>query len=432
MKRIICGLILVSIFLFPMPTLADTQLSSIKYDDINTEIMNRNPTVKVNLNTISSANYGFDLQVMKIVNQLDTSKIQNSINSLNQQLLPLQTQLATAEASGTQSTIDNLVIQIGNISSQVNALTMQKQAIELQANSMDNWYYDLDTNRNQTIQKLTLSLSMANDSQVWVAENYYLSYNSLLQNKQDILNTLNYLTIQQKAIQLKRNLGLATDIDLRSIQSNIIDQNQLLNTVVKNMDSVKSQMALLFNQPFDTTLNIDTVPSLNISSIDKIDYKKDLDLALANSYTVQMEKNALWSKDTALEQAEKKGTGSTEYQQAKVDFDSEQVKVIDETEKYKMVFDQAYNDLLEKRVLFDTQKAKLIDETTKYNYAKMNFDLGLISQIEFSGAFIAYQAQSSKVNQAEQDLFKAYEAYKWTLKGLSTNQGSSSQPNNIN
>lgn len=85
--------------------------------------------------------------------------------------------------------------------------------------------------------------------------------------------------------------------------------------------------------------------------------------------------------------------------------------------KTKLDFDKAYQGLNDKLQALKNEQAKLALEQEKLDQAQLSYNLGLLAGIALEGAEISYENQKLKVSNAQTDVVKAYQQYQWLLQG---------------
>ncbi|MHB1406513.1 MAG: TolC family protein [Desulfitobacteriaceae bacterium] len=85
--------------------------------------------------------------------------------------------------------------------------------------------------------------------------------------------------------------------------------------------------------------------------------------------------------------------------------------------KTKLDFDKAYQGLNDKLQALKNEQAKLALEQEKLDQAQLSYNLGLLAGISLEGAKIPYENQKLKVSNAQTEVVKAYQQYQWLLQG---------------
>lgn len=419
MKKALTVILASSLLLMPLQVYAsDTQevVSVLNFDKLQEEIIANNPTAKMLDKSVDSVNYAFKAKESALEEQSDNAYFKSAKLKAEADLLIAEGALETAQSNGEPADqIKTLQNQIFVLNFQINYYEMQIRAMSLSGD----WEDDLDKDKSQAVQKVVLTADMMTNLQVWAAQNYYMAYNNALINQVD-LQSSRELTQKNVAIsQIRKDLGMATPLDVTAVESQLKDNDQMLKVLSDNLSLIRGELNLLLGRDFDKQLTIETVPVLDELKLSSMKYDADLELAINKSYNLRLAQNALSTKNTARHRAEDSGNNYA-YKQGKVDSETEEIKLEDEKKKLERDFDKAFNDVLSKKNDLQREEGKLSDEHTKYDVLSLKHSLGMISKLEFDGGTAIYQSRVNIVKNAEHDLFKAYQVYDWMLKGLNT------------
>lgn len=421
MKKALTVILASSLLLMPLPVYAsETQdeITVLKFEKLQEEIIAKNPTAKMLDNSVSSISYAFKAKRSALEEQSDNAYFTTELGEAEVNLSTAQGELQTEQAKGVdadQSIIATLQDQIFVYNFIINYYRMQIGAMRLPSD----WEDDLDKDKSQAIQKVVLTADMMTDLQVWLAQNYYIAYNNSLINQADLQSSRELTQKNVTISQIRKDLGMATLLDVTAAKSQLKDNDQMLKVLSDSLSSIRGELNLLLGQDFNTQLRLETVPEVDEIKLSSMNYEEDQELANINSYTLRLAQNALSIKKTARNRAEDNGS-SNAFKQAKVDLETEEIKLADEQKKLEEDFDKAYNAVLNKKTDLQTTKEKLSDEQAQYNVLSLKHTLGMIAQVELDAGTAIYRSKVNKVKSAEHELFKAYQAYDWMLKGLNT------------
>lgn len=376
MKKTLSALLVGSMLMFPLPALAtdDTDtINSLSFEKLD-EVMKENSPMILNMGD------SIDEASSKLDDGLDRLKDYKGklIEALKSQLavlgIPYTSGMKVADL-GAMPTTNPLAIpsytQATIFLDQIFNMDTQISAMEDQENDMWKSWLQVDQGKDQTI---------------WGAQQLYLSYFNLYDQRDDLNTKLVLLQKQLSSLQLKESLGMATHLQVIDVESQIKDLNMAIDQLTKGLDGMKGQLNVFLGQDYDTPLNLKEPVSLAQSKINAMDYEEDLEDALVQSYNVRLEEDS-----DKREDAER---------------------------NFTLAFHNAYQDVQDKQKSLDLERYKLTNEKAKYDQAVLMNSLGLLSNLEFEGAHSQYTAQVNKVDKAEQDLLQAYMAYDWMKQGL--------------
>ncbi|MHB1651860.1 MAG: TolC family protein [Desulfitobacteriaceae bacterium] len=415
-------------------------LSVIGFNDIEKEIMARNPTVQANQHLVDSTSYGYSTLSISVsdmqtaISGLDTAItiFQNTENSLvaspyspTTTSSPLGSVSSAVGDVGTLFQNDNKLL--GGISADTAALiglyASNVQSFQANKSSLQHQLYQLQDQQASlagTVDQVKLQTEMADKQLVWAAQSLYAAYNKIILQQQDLANNLNQLQKQLVAVTLQQSLGMTTDTDVSGLQNKINDLQFAYDNIAMQAASIKGDLNMLFGQDYDTPLNILTTPEPSDNLVKAVNYNNDIDSTLALSYSVRLETNSRDTKNglVSLDQ-DNYGITSNQYLKAKADLDGEQLKLDDETRKFSSTFHKAYEDFQTKQKALNNEKAKLQTEFTKLNQLTLKHDLGMVSDLEYAAGQAPYQSEQIKVQNLASDLEMSYTKYQWMKQGLS-------------
>lgn len=268
--------------------------------------------------------------------------------------------------------------------------------------------------------QVAVQASMSNDQIVAGAETLILSYKTL-NLESDKLNE-NILSLQRNIdmMNIYKNQGMATDLDISKLQLNLASLNYTKNNLASQMDNIKMQLNLLIAKPYDNSARIVFDSSL-LDNVDLTVLNKqvDLDKAVANSYNIRLEYYAIKKCNNALARAsDDYGTNSSQYSVAMLDYNSAVLKQDETIRSERLKFNQIYDAVIDKQNALSLEKSKLAQERTNLDTANIKFNLGMISKKALEDAVTAYNLQLMAMETAKINLFTNYRHYQWMLKGL--------------
>lgn len=445
-----CMLSLVPIVSKPVPAFADgntnntdtsgttdttlSLLNSISFDDIEKEIMARNPTVQANQHLFNSTSSGYT-SLDNTVNDLE-----DSFDTLGDQISGLDTMVTNLENQAFPVILDPLhnAVQFQNISAAPSAddqvlfnneynmilQTYKSNVTSLQnsAASLNNQIEQLKSQRITlagAVAQVKLQTEMINKQLVWAAQNLYTTYNKIMLQQQEQTNNLVLLKRQLEAVTLQESLGMGTAVDVSGLQNKINDLQLFCDNLTNQAAAVKGNLNIFFGQAYDTPLTIQPTPNPDDNKIQTVNFSNDLNDALEASYTIQLESKAVETKKKLADFTYDHHKYFTDFTKTNEDLEGEQVKLADTTRKFSNDFHNTYEDLQSKQKALINEKAKLLTEKTKQDQMTLKHDLGMVSELDFAAAQVAYQSEYNKVQSLQNDLEMAYTKYLWMKAGLS-------------
>lgn len=195
--------------------------------------------------------------------------------------------------------------------------------------------------------------------------------------------------------------GLAVDKDQLSAKQSLLSAQSQLMSLQNQQESVRRTLCLLLGYDPDTNPEIRPIPDFDMSRLDGMDLEADTKKAIGNNYTLISQRNS-----------EK---GSTTSQIAA------RLNMINEgDEKLTIEMQRLYQDVLDKKAAYDAAVTGFAAAESSYAAAKRQYEVGLVSQIQFTGLEISYYQKKAAKESANLSLLQAMETYDWGIIGLAT------------
>ena len=179
-------------------------------------------------------------------------------------------------------------------------------------------------------------------------------------------------------------------------------------TLTLMQTSTENQLSLLCGNTATTTVKPTTLPTVTEKQLSDMNYETDLAEALDNSYSI-------WS-------------AQDEVRKASNDYEDNVTTTVDAYEAAKLnleyakesatnSFRQIFQDVKDKKRLLDEAKAAYDTEKKNFDVDALQYERGMISQLDFLTAQDDLAAKQDAVTTAEHDLFTAYNTYDWAKRG---------------
>jgi len=425
MKRLLC-IVIITILLLPLKAFgAGKSLNKtsepIIFDEIEEEILEKNPQVKINSNTIDSLNTSYSelwsqrSDVEDAIDSLDSgiSYYAGKLTSLTSSLKPGETitdpDILSYISSNTSAMKD--IYQ-----AYLNVLSYNRSSLEEQLKNMGHQQEDI----GRVIEKMKIQIAMINYQIVYTAENLYIAYDNVIHQQDEFRNNLSLLENQLKNIQVLKDLGLTGILDVKTIEIKLKETKLADKILAVQKKDIIGELNLMLGQDFDTDMIVSPLPMPDKNNIDSIAFDRDVLDALAASYVVRIQDEECKAKELIMNRAkEHEGEGSNSYRKAQKDLDSEKIRLNDEKRKFELAFYKCYEEVKDKQESLEIEKYRLESEKEKAGQLNKKFELGLISSLEINAGIVSYKSQELKVRTGENDLLKAYRKYIWMKKGVS-------------
>lgn len=228
-----------------------------------------------------------------------------------------------------------------------------------------------------------------------------IGYETICQN----MNTLEAMVrlYEQQSAMTDRMVayGMAVDTDQLSARKSLLGAQSQLMSLQNQQDSVRRTLCLLLGYDPDTNPEIRPIPEFDMSRLDGMDLEADTKKAIGNNYTLISQRNS--------------AKGETNSQIAA------RLNMINEgDEKLTIEMQRLYQDVMDKKAAYDAAVTGYTAAESSFGAAQRQYDLGLISQMQFTGLELSYYQKKAEKDSANLSLLQAMETYDWAITGLAT------------
>ncbi len=209
-------------------------------------------------------------------------------------------------------------------------------------------------------------------------------------------------------VEKQVEIGMASQLTLENLEQTRRTAAAQRETLVKQQTATENQLSLLCGNTANTTVKPTTLPTVTDRQLADMNYEKDLEAALDNSYTI-------WSARDEMRKAsndyEDNVTSTVDaYEAAKLNLEYAEESVTNS-------FRQLYLDVQDKKRLLDEAQAAYDMEKKNFDVDALRYERGMISKNDYLTAQDDLAAQEDAVWTAEHDLFTAYNTYDWAKRG---------------
>lgn len=209
-------------------------------------------------------------------------------------------------------------------------------------------------------------------------------------------------------VEKQVEIGMASQLTLENLEQTRRMAAAQRGTLVKQQTATENQLSLLCGNTANTTVKPTTLPTVTDRQLADMNYEKDLEAALDNSYTI-------WSARDEMRKAsndyEDNVTSTVDaYEAAKLNLEYAEESVTNS-------FRQLYLDVQDKKRLLDEAQAAYDMEKKNFDVDALRYKRGMISKNDYLTAQDDLAAQEDAVRTAEHDLFTAYNTYDWAKRG---------------
>lgn len=210
-------------------------------------------------------------------------------------------------------------------------------------------------------------------------------------------------------VETQVRIGMASQLDLLTIQNQRASLVSTQKTLLQQQQSMENSLSLLLGNDAGKTVHVQSAPAVQSRDLTNMNYARDLEEALKNSY-------ALWQKEDAVRQAsndyEKDITSTVDaYKAAQIARDAAQ-------EEAKTSFRKLFDEVLQAQRLVSAAEADLDLAQVNFRIAEKKAEQGMISALDYAAAQDALDTAVAAVDSKKAELFAAFRTYEWAKRGL--------------
>jgi len=215
------------------------------------------------------------------------------------------------------------------------------------------------------------------------------------QNKQQAEQQLNAATV-------KLSQGMSTNSEILVARQTVQTSEAKIIDLDAQIEDTKQNLAIMTGWKQNSSPEIMGIPSLDFDRLAAFDPTVDKETALQNDYSLQVERRRL---DFSATQENK-----TLY--------SNNVKKLEDSAKSAV--DLGYQSVLQAYTAYEQAQVALSLANNNLSTGQRQFQLGTLSQIEYSSLEYKQQSAQTTFQLKEMELFQAMQNYDWILNGLAS------------
>lgn len=234
------------------------------------------------------------------------------------------------------------------------------------------------------------------------AQGYMISYHRQRLNlanaeAQKALTEANYgLT------QVKLAAGMATQIDLLNAEASIRTQEQSISSQKTALEQTRQNLIVMLGWNAGDQPEIGEVPQVSMEEINAIDVAAGKEAALANNYTLRINKRRL---ENSIEDSVTDKLKNT---------------IEDNEKKIRLSVESAYQSLLAAKLSYEQAVASNETAQAQLAISAAGLQAGTITALAYEQQQANADSAQIAVQTAALDLFEAYQTYEWNVNGLAS------------
>ncbi len=232
------------------------------------------------------------------------------------------------------------------------------------------------------------------------AQSYMISYHRQRLNlanaeEQKALTEANYGLTQAKLAA-----GMATQIDLLNAEASIRTQEQSISSQKTALEQTRQNLIVMLGWNAGDQPEIGEVPQVSMEEINAIDVAAGKEAALANNYTLRINKRRLENSSEDSVTDKLKNT------------------IEDNEKKIRLSVESAYQSLLAAKLSYEQAVASNETAQAQLAISAAGLQAGPITALAYEQQQANADAAQIAVQTAALDLFEAYQTYEWNVNGL--------------
>lgn len=259
-------------------------------------------------------------------------------------------------------------------------------------------------------------LRSAQNQMLMAGESLYIAIMEMEQNRQTLERSLAALDRSLEELELRYELGQISSQTLKQPQASRVSLLSSKQTLDSNIQNYKMQLELMTGGELSGTIELGELPKVSNEQLAEMDLEKDLAAAKEASYNLYVAEQELdEAQDAARGQAGLYGYREERYevQVANHQWQAAQYNYDATVQNFEISFRTLYIQVQDFKQVLDAAKTALAVEQDNYAVAQLKYEQGNMSKNDLLEAEDKVKEAQETVDGAENDLFSAYNTYRW-------------------
>jgi len=248
----------------------------------------------------------------------------------------------------------------------------------------------------------------------------YIALAAMENQEEGLERQLDALDRKLEELQLRYELGHISSLTLKEAQAGRVSLNSGLETLRMNLNTYKGQLELLVGAEVTGEIALGALPAVSREDLDSMDLEQDMETAKANSWD-------LYEATETMKDALKKYNGmggeagmdnptvSDDYKRARHTWYTAKYTYDNTVQNFELSLRNLYLKVQDYRQVLSAARTTLAVKQDNYAAAQLKYEQGTISQNTLLEAGDDLKAAQETVAGAENDLFSAYNTYRWAV-----------------
>lgn len=364
-----------------------------------------------------------------IPDQVGTITFQNLSRRLrenNLMLLSLEENIQAIQVIDYDKMYDNIRKQLNGIADLQWMLVITGQSNSYEAGALEQSYDALretfDAIKEGELQKdnadAVWQLRNAQDQLVMAGESLYAAIVEMERSLQTLDRNLAALDRSLEELDLRYQLG---QISSQTVEQTRATRTALVSsreTLVSNLKNYKMQLELMSGGELNGTVQLGALPQVTDEQLETMNLEEDMAIAKQASYSLYEAGQKLEdAQESYKEQASDYNYNEKKYefQMAKHQWQAEQYNHAAAVQNFEISFRTLYLQVKDFKQVLDAAGTALAVEEDNYATAQLKAEQGSLSANKLLEAEDKLEEAKAKVAGAKDDLFTAYNNYRWAV-----------------
>lgn len=307
--------------------------------------------------------------------------------------------------------------QLGPMGSLVTAAPMQ--SLQSAYDSVRKTFDDIKDGKLQADNAdLVRQLENAQNQVIMAGESLYIALLDMENTGKGLDRQLTALDRTLKELELRYQLGHISSQTLKQTRAGRTALVSGKQTLDSNIQTYKMQLELLLGAELTGKVRLSALPRVTGSQLDAMDLEADLAAAKEASYSLYEARQTLDDAEEDYKDAGKKYNYSDrnfEFVQARHQWQAAQYNYNATVQNYEMSFRTLYLQVKDYKQVLDAAKTALAVEKDNYSVSQLKYSQGNLSKNDLLDAEDKVNEAQETVSGAENDLFSAYNTYRWAV-----------------
>lgn len=221
-------------------------------------------------------------------------------------------------------------------------------------------------------------------------------------------------------LNLRYELGHISSLTLHQAQAGRAALSSGLSTLRMNLDTYKGQLELLLGADITGKISLGALPKVTQQELNEMDLERDLETAKANSWDLYVATEDIKEEKKTYNEhggdyfyPEKQDNRS--YMQARHNWYAAKYTYDNTVQSFELNLRNLYLKIQDYKQILNAAKTSLAVEQDNYAVAQLKQSQGALSKNGLLEAEDKLSEAKEKVAGAENDLFSAYNTYRWAV-----------------